>query len=132
MGESETANAGTLHEELVAAVRDYLVEGHVSEGGRIPELKRVIVAYQNQIVMEETLEAGLTRIFPPDGPRPAPQPEYGVPAPAAAVDDAAARAKDAFRRAIEAQRVGDWAGYGAEIERLGKILESMGGKSPER
>ena len=26
-------------------------------GGRIPELKRVIVAYQNQIVMEETLDA---------------------------------------------------------------------------
>ena len=29
-----------------------------AKGGRIPELKRVIVAYQNQIVMEETLEAG--------------------------------------------------------------------------
>jgi len=35
-----------------------------SAGGRIPELKRVIVAYQNQIVMEETLEAALNRIFP--------------------------------------------------------------------
>ena len=33
-------------------------------GGRIPELKRVIVAYQNQIVMEETLEAALARLFP--------------------------------------------------------------------
>ena len=36
-----------------------------SAGGKIPELKRVIVAYQNQIVMEETLEACLDRIFPP-------------------------------------------------------------------
>src|SRR5215211_3064090 len=34
-----------------------------SSGGRIPELKRVIVAYQNQIVMENTLEAGLDRLF---------------------------------------------------------------------
>ena len=34
-------------------------------GGKIPELKRVIVAYQNQIVMEETLELALNRIFPP-------------------------------------------------------------------
>ena len=33
-------------------------------GGRIPELKRVIVAYQNQIVMEETLDAALERLFP--------------------------------------------------------------------
>ncbi|MBM3819424.1 MAG: UPF0182 family protein, partial [Acidimicrobiia bacterium] len=30
-----------------------------ASGGRIPELTRVIVAYQNQIVMEETLEAAL-------------------------------------------------------------------------
>ena len=36
-------------------------------GGRIPELKRVIVAYQNQIVMEETLDAALNRMFPRGG-----------------------------------------------------------------
>ena len=35
-----------------------------SAGGRIPELKRVIVAHQNQIVMEETLEQALDRLFP--------------------------------------------------------------------
>jgi uncharacterized protein len=34
-----------------------------AEGGRIPELKRVIVAYQNQVVMEETLEEGLEVLF---------------------------------------------------------------------
>ena len=34
-----------------------------AEGGRIPELKRVVVAHQNQVVMEETLEAGLARLF---------------------------------------------------------------------
>src|SRR3989338_58598 len=34
-----------------------------ASGGRIPELTRVIVAYQNQIVMEETLDAGLARLF---------------------------------------------------------------------
>ncbi len=100
-------------------------------GGRIPELKRVIVAYQNQIVMEETLEAALARIFPSDAPRPAPKPAGGVRAPAAVADDSAARARDAFRRAIEAQRAGDWARYGEEIERLRKILELMGGERPE-
>ncbi|HXH05697.1 MAG TPA: UPF0182 family protein, partial [Vicinamibacterales bacterium] len=42
-----------------------------ASGGRIPELKRVIVAYQNQIVMEETLPAALNRIFGP-GTVPAP------------------------------------------------------------
>ena len=31
--------------------------------GKIPELKRVVVAYENKIAMEETLEQGLKRIF---------------------------------------------------------------------
>ncbi|MCE2392916.1 MAG: UPF0182 family protein, partial [Proteobacteria bacterium] len=35
-----------------------------SQGGRIPELKRVIVAYRNQIVMEGTLDEALERLFP--------------------------------------------------------------------
>ncbi len=34
-----------------------------AEGGRIPELKRVIVAYQNQVVMEDTLEQALATLF---------------------------------------------------------------------
>src|SRR5213594_2623167 len=34
-----------------------------AEGGRIPEMKRVVVAHQNRVVMEETLEAGLARLF---------------------------------------------------------------------
>ena len=34
-----------------------------AESGQIPELKRVIVAYENQIAMEETLERSLNRIF---------------------------------------------------------------------
>ncbi len=103
-------------------------------GGRIPELKRVIVAYQNQIVMEKTLEGALARIFPPDGAPPASNLADGVPAPARAVagDDSAARARDAFRRAIEAQRAGDWARYGKELEELGKILELMDGESPKK
>ena len=33
-------------------------------GGQIPELKRVIVAYQNNIVMDETLSKALERIMP--------------------------------------------------------------------
>ncbi|MBM4318844.1 MAG: UPF0182 family protein, partial [Deltaproteobacteria bacterium] len=38
-----------------------------AESGRIPELKRVVVGYQNRIAMEPTLEEALTRIFGPPG-----------------------------------------------------------------
>ena len=34
-----------------------------AEGGRIPELKRVVVAYQNRVVMQETLDGALTELF---------------------------------------------------------------------
>jgi len=116
-----------------------------ASGGRIPELTRVIVAYQNQIVMEPTLEAGLARIFgaggaaPPRDPRdtgtaretPTPQAAANVPAaapgPAAApaLDALAAEAQRHYTRAIEAQRAGNWATYGEEIRQLGATLERM-------
>jgi uncharacterized membrane protein (UPF0182 family) len=49
-----------------------------ASGGRIPELKRVIVAYQNQIVMEETLPGALNRIFGPGAARVPPPQSAGV------------------------------------------------------
>jgi hypothetical protein len=102
-------------------------------GGRIPELKRVIVAYQNQIVMEETLEESLDRLFPRDGrPAAAPTAAPGAierPAAPAEAGDLAAQANAHYRRAMQAQRAGDWALYGEEIRKLGEVLERM---SPER
>jgi uncharacterized membrane protein (UPF0182 family) len=110
-------------------------------GGRIPELKRVIVAYQNQIVMEESLDAAITRIFrkgtapaapaltPSPAPSPAPAPAGVLPTPAPGVSEdvtaLAARAREHYQRAIEAQRAGDWARYGEEIRKLGEVLEQM-------
>ena len=105
-------------------------------GGRIPELKRVIVAYQNHIVMEETLEEALDRLFPRDSePHPKTAPSIttglGAPeAPEAQASDLAALARDHYRRAIEAQRSGDWALYGEEIRKLGDVLERMSSRRP--
>jgi uncharacterized membrane protein (UPF0182 family) len=120
-----------------------------AQGGRIPELTRVIVAYQNQIVMEPTLEGGLARLFgaaPPLPPRdegaagapgapsapgaPAPG-ALGAPAPGAPGAPSApgpallAEAQATYERAIAAQKAGDWAKYGEEIRRLGEILAKM-------
>ncbi len=102
-------------------------------GGSIPELKRVIVAYQNQIVMEETLERALDRLFPGRTATPpaetsvveAPTPG-GPPAPATPADaDLAGQARAHYQRALQAQREGNWALYGEEIKRLGEVLEKM-------
>ena len=102
-------------------------------GGFIPELKRVIVAYQNRIVMDETLNAALDQIFPGGGPRrqiaPAAAPEsVEQPARPAAPSDLtalAAQAQAHYARALQAQRDGNWALYGEEIKQLGEVLEKM-------
>ncbi len=98
--------------------------------GRIPELKRVVVAYQNRIVMEETLDAALARLFPAAGARESivatERPVRTVePAASRAVGELAAQAQRHYERALQAQREGDWAQYGEEIERLGEVLQRM-------
>ena len=114
-----------------------------ASGGRIPELQRVIVAYQNQIVMEPTLDGALQRLF---GGSTAPRPEVeltggptqsppasnaalslGAPAQAGGntIAPLATAAQGHYNRAIEAQRNGDWAKYGEELRLLGQALSRM-------
>jgi uncharacterized membrane protein (UPF0182 family) len=97
-----------------------------AEGGRIPELKRVVVAHQNQVAMEETLEAGLARLFggaltPAGVAAASTTPRLGDGRAA----DLARRAAESYRRAVEAQRAGDWARYGEELTRLGEMLRQL-------
>ena len=105
-----------------------------AEGGKIPELKRVVVAYQNQVVMRETLDAGLAELFGgPTGGRGQPAiaaaPSAAGPQPAGAVSAEfralLAESRQRYQAALEAQRAGDWARYGEEIKRLGEILERL-------
>jgi uncharacterized protein len=121
-----------------------------SQNGLIPELTRIIVAYQNQIVMEPTLEAGLTRLFGATGAKgdtgerdaaagvragaaaaraaaagtttPAGAGTAGAPAE---MQQLAAEALAVYNRALDAQKAGDWAKYGEEIKRLGELLAKM-------
>ena len=116
-----------------------------ASGGRIPELKRVVVAYQNQIVMEETLDGALTRLF---GSSPgkslaasdttlataaapantaAPRPISRARAGLEGLDTLARQAQGHYSRAVHAQREGEWAAYGNEITQLGDVLEQLQG-----
>jgi hypothetical protein len=98
-----------------------------AEGGRIPELKRVVVAHQNRVVMEETLEGGLARLF---GGVVEPATTTATSAAATQAGDGRAvdlarRASELYQRAVEAQRAGDWARYGEELSRLGEVLRQL-------
>ncbi len=123
-----------IEESLIYVLPLYLR----SSGGRIPQLKRVIVVYDNRIAMAETLEGAIAEVFA--RPAPAPPPEGAPPdtaaEPAVAVADEAPLdepAADApavaalrhYERAVAAQRRGDWAAYGVELEALEAALRRL-------
>jgi len=108
-----------------------------AESGSIPELKRVIVAYENHIAMQPTLEEGLAQIFGTDrGERIArraddtareprtddPPPAFDPSLPTSMLVQEAA---GAWRSANDAARSGDWVRFGEEMERLGERLELL-------
>ena len=110
-----------------------------ASGGRIPELKQVVVAYQNQIVMEATLDLALNRMFGDGAPAPSPSESPTLvadAAPGAAPSSTPAserepsgplaqQAQQHYARALQAQRAGDWTLYGEEIEQLGVVLNRL-------
>jgi uncharacterized membrane protein (UPF0182 family) len=108
-----------------------------ANSGKIPELKRVIVAVENRIAMEETLDASLARVFGAGTGERARESgstqEGGIPSGAAvsggrvepSSSPLAVQAQQAYERAIQAQRSGDWARYGEELQRLGTLLQQM-------
>jgi uncharacterized membrane protein (UPF0182 family) len=115
-----------------------------AEGGNIPELKRVVVAHENRVVMGETLEEGLNALF---GAGSATQARANVQdslsalgveqsvvgggapaagaAPSGAAGDLLREAQSHYDRAIAAQRAGNWAEYGREIEQLGATIRAL-------
>jgi uncharacterized membrane protein (UPF0182 family) len=101
-----------------------------AEGGRIPELKRVIVAHEGRVAMEESLDAGLARLFGGAGARPAPREETiasEIPAqrPDTAIAALLRQANDLYDRARAAQRNDDWTAYGAAMRQLGDLLRRL-------
>ncbi|MBI4530340.1 MAG: UPF0182 family protein, partial [Candidatus Latescibacteria bacterium] len=106
-----------------------------AETGQIPELRRVIVAYENTIAMEETLEKSLNTIF---GEQAGVVSEAGTgelsPADTTSIapTDLAAQAMEYYERAQKLVREGDWAGYGETITKLGETLKRMNEKALHR
>jgi len=116
-----------------------------AEGGSIPELKRIVVAHENRVVMGESLEEGLNALFGSGAASVARAsvqdslstlgveqsvvgggavPTNGA-APSGAVADLLREAQTHYDRAIAAQRAGNWADYGREIDQLGATIRAL-------
>ena len=89
----------------------------------LPELKRVIVALGNRVVMEERLDRALNRVLGMDISSKrdvsAVIPESGE------TSELGARALGYYLKAKEYLGQGDWAGYGRELEKLEDILKRL-------
>jgi uncharacterized membrane protein (UPF0182 family) len=98
-----------------------------AQGGRIPELKRVIVVRENEVAMAETLEGALRTLFGVAGGS-APVVASADSSPvkqSKAPTDLIREAQQHYDRARAAQRNDDWATYGEEMRKLGDVLRRI-------
>lgn len=103
-----------------------------AETSKMPELRRVIIAHGDKIVMEPTLELALQQIFggqvPPDntGGTEGETPETpGGEEPVTELNDLIERANNLFEQAQAKLQEGDWAGYGESLDSLQETLDDM-------
>jgi uncharacterized protein len=90
----------------------------------LPELKRVIAAYGDRVVMEHTLPEALAALFEQSVPTAATLPLATAPPG----DERARAALAHYDKAIERLKAGDWAGFGAELDALRALLQQLGGQ----
>ena len=117
-----------------------------ASSGSMPEVKRVIIYYNEKIAYEETLEKALLSMFgavigvdslTPDSPeidQPGPtvvpvQPSTPTEplAPDLTTEELIAAAQAAFDKGERALRAGDWAAYGEAQSELAEILAQLAG-----
>ena len=105
-----------------------------SENAAIPELKRIIVSYQDRIAMRNTLDEALAAVFGsgPAAPKPTEVTATEAPPAPAAPSPNATRALELYKKAQQEMRKGDWAAYGTTIEELGKVLEKMSAEAQKK
>ena len=97
-----------------------------AEHGHLPELKRVIAAYGEHVVMKETLAEALAALF--TGPGPASRTTEQIPLTSSAATRAR-EALDRYNQAVERLKSGDWKGFGAQLDAMHELLEEMNRQS---
>lgn len=110
-----------LEDSLIYVQPLYLV---ATDKGGLPELRRVIVAYGNDVVMEETLNASIQRLF--SGTLPSMRvTENGSTTVIITPKELGSRALEQLRKAREALRKEDFAAYGKHLKELEETLRGM-------
>ena len=95
-----------------------------SDKNSLPEVIRIIVGYQDQIIMEKTLEEALYKIF-------ANQPSASQSGNMISVDDTLSyqmlvqQIKDSLANAKNSSQAGNWADYGVYLKQLEDLINRL-------
>lgn len=89
----------------------------------IPEMKRVILSYNDKLVLSSSIQEGIKEIFNSKDNKINDKNEKDS---TKTIDDSKLKkAQEYYNKAIEAQKNGDWTKYGENINELGNILNSI-------
>ena len=97
-----------------------------AETSELPELKRVVVAYKDEIVMRTNLENALAEIFGIDV-----EEEKDIIGKEELsilpvnVKSLVERAIESYENAVKEQKSGNWAEYGKQLDELQRVLEKL-------
>ena len=93
----------------------------------LPEVKMIILAYGDEIVMEPTLEAGLRRLFGYETKAPDNDKDSATPVVPGGEDLSSLidQANSLFNSSQEHLRQGNWNSYGRDLEELEKVLKKL-------
>lgn len=113
-------------EDAIIYVEPIYIQASHGENN-LPEAKKVVVAYQNQVVMENTLSEGIAKIFGYDtgeagSQSAATESNKTTNANTASLSQ---QANTLFNEATEAQKNGDWSTYGKKLDELGRVLKEL-------
>lgn len=103
----------------------YIEPVYISSGTQssLPELKRVIVAYKDNIVMEETLEKALYKLFNYEvGTKPENGENISTQIPEAQKNPQIVEIYDSLK---DSMQKGDWANFGKNLEKLEQEINKL-------
>ncbi len=124
--QSESSPAGPSQR----GARRFSAPKDTSRAAALPELKRVIVAFGNRLIMEENLDKALGRLL---GGQMFPQ-QLASPSISQTQDisNLGVLALEHYNKAKDYLRQGNWAEYGRELENLEKVLKEISGVTKEK
>lgn len=117
-------------ESSLLYVEPLYISATTSDDQSLPLVKRVIVAYKDKVVMEDTLQMALEKLFGketivPETPIEEPTDEEPIVLDGQSVEELIEGAAKAYEKAKAASQAGNWAEYGKHINELESILKRL-------